>query len=81
MVSASEFKSEDPGFDPLAVQDEKVFLSFRDNSCTDLFVPDHHFVCTAHTQICAHFKDPVSICHKRVGLTAGGMVTQKYCTH
>ena len=27
------------------------------------------FVCTAHTQICAHVKDPTSICHKRVGLS------------
>ena len=31
--------------------------------------------------MCAHVKDPISICRKRVGLTAGGMVTQKYCIH
>ena len=39
------------------------------------------FVCTAHTQscVCAQVKDPISICCKRVGLTASGMVTQKYC--
>ena len=31
--------------------------------------------------ICAHVKDPTSICWKRVGLTAGGiMETQKHCT-
>ena len=34
------------------------------------------FVCTARTHICAHVKDPTSICRKRVGFTAGGMVTQ-----
>ena len=36
------------------------------------------FVCTERTQICAHVKAPTSICRKRVGLTTGGMVTQKY---
>ena len=39
------------------------------------------FVCTVNTQMCAHVKDPISICQKRVSLTAGGMVTQKYCIH
>ena len=33
----------------------------------------------ARTLICAQAKDPVSVCCKRVGLTAGGMVTEKYC--
>ena len=28
-----------------------------------------------------HVKNPISICGKRVGLTAGGMVTQTYCIH
>ena len=28
------------------------------------------FVCTVRTHICAHIKDPVSICPKRVGLTS-----------
>ena len=28
---------------------------------------------TTHTQICVHVKDPISICRKRVDLTAGGM--------
>ena len=27
----------------------------------------------ARTQICAHVKDPIPVCYKRVGLTAGGM--------
>ena len=38
------------------------------------------FVCAARTQICAHVNDPISICRKRVGLTAGGMETRKHCT-
>ena len=33
-----------------------------------------------HTQICAHVKDPKSICRKTVGLTAGGIETRKHCT-
>ena len=41
MVSAAEFKSDDPGFDPLAGQGKKqFFLSLRVNTCADLFVPD-----------------------------------------
>ena len=43
-----------------------LFLCIRVNSCADLFVP----VCTSRTYIYAHVKDPVSICHKRVGHTA-----------
>ena len=57
-----------------------VFLSLRVNSCADLFVPDPSFMCTARTQICAHVKNPISICRKRVGITAGGMETRKHCT-
>ena len=37
-------------------------------------------MCTAHTQICAHVKAPISICRKRVDLTACGMETQKLHT-
>ena len=37
-------------------------------------------MCTTRTQICAHIKDPISICRKRIGLTAGGMETRKHCT-
>ena len=32
-------------------------------------------MCTACTKICVHVKDPISICRKRVGFTAGGMET------
>ena len=39
------------------------------------------FVCTACNQICVYVTDPVSVCRKRVGLTACGMLTQKYCIH
>ena len=35
---------------------------------------------THGTQICMHVKDPISICHKRVGLTASGTETRKHCT-
>ena len=41
VVSASEYKSEDPGFDPLAERGEgPFFLSFRINSCADWFAPE-----------------------------------------
>ena len=44
VVRESEFKPEDPGFDPLAGQGEEyIFLSLRVNSCADLFVPDPPF--------------------------------------
>ena len=82
--SASEFKSEDPRFDPLAGQSvciQTVVLSTRVNSCTDSFVADPPSCqCTARTHICAHVKDLISICRKRVGLAAGGMETHKHCT-
>ena len=83
MVRVSKFKSEDLGLDPLVGAGYgTVFLSLRVKSRADLFVPDPPFVCTAHPQICAHlhFKDPVSICDKRVFLTAGGMETRKHDT-
>ena len=38
-------------------------------------------MCMTHTQVCACIKDPISTSCKRVGLTADGMVTQKYCIH
>ena len=48
VVRASEFKPEDPRFDPLAGQGEgQFFCPPRDNSCVDLFVPDPHF-CVRH---------------------------------
>ena len=40
--------------------------------------PPPPFVCTARTQICAQFKDPISICRKSVGLTASGTETRKH---
>ena len=81
MVRESEFKSEDPGFDPLAEQGGK-----------QLFFPSEStFV---KTRLClsplrvhgthpnyAHVKDPVSICRVGVGLTASGMETGKHCRH
>ena len=32
------------------------------------------YMCTAHTEMCAHIKDPLSICCRRVGHTTSGMV-------
>ena len=82
VVRASGFQSEDPGFDPLMSVPGwgTVFLSPRVNSCADLFVPEPPCVCTARTHMCAHVKDTISICRKRVGLTAGGIETRKHCT-
>ena len=41
MVRQLEFKSEDPGFEPLSVQGEgQFFCPLRVNSCADLCVPD-----------------------------------------
>ena len=53
-------------------------LALRVNSSADLFVPDPPS-CVRHVQNCAHVKDPVSICRKRVSLKASGIVTPKYC--
>ena len=83
VVGASEFKSEDPGFDPQAGQGEGV-LSVPPSQllCQQILFSCTRspFVCMARTQICAHIKDS-SICCKRVGLTAGQrMETQKHCT-
>ena len=41
VVSASEFKSKDPGFDPLVGQGEGHFLYPSESTlCAELFVPD-----------------------------------------
>ena len=74
------FKSEDPGFNPLVGQVMKgsfVFLFLRVSSCADLFVPDPPS-CVRHAPKCGlTLKIPYSsVVNKRVGLTAGGMVTQ-----
>ena len=57
-----------------------VFLSVRAHSCVDLSAPDPPFVHMARTRIFAHVKDLISICCKRVGLTAGEMETGKHST-
>ena len=76
VVRESEFKSEDPGFDPWAGQGEgQFFCPSEVNSYVDLFLLDPPS-CVQHApKICAHVKDPISSCCKRVGLTAGGMET------
>ena len=79
VVRESEFKSEDPGFDPLAGQDERQFFCPSEAAlCADLLVPDpSSWVRQAFDLFCAHVKDPISVCRKRVVVTAGGMETRK----
>ena len=83
VVSASEIKSEDPGFDPLVGKGGggSIYVPPSQPLCRLVFCTGPPFVCMARNQTCAHIKDPVPICRKRVGLTAGGMVTEKYCIH
>ena len=75
VIRATEFKSEDPGVDPLAGRSEGQlgFFSLSESTlvqtCLCLTLPPF-FVCTAQTQIC----------HKIVGLTAIGMEPRKHCT-
>ena len=56
VATESEFKSEDPGFDPLAGQgavSNSLFMSVRINSCADLFVPhDPLRVYGTHPNVC-----------------------------
>ena len=60
-----EFKSEDPGFNPLAGQGKRqVFFSVESTLVQ---------TCLCLTPLCAHVKDPISTCRKTVGITAGGM--------
>ena len=82
MARPSEFKSEDPGFDPLAGQGKLQFLYSSESTLVQIGL------CLSLLRVYyvthpngAHVKDPVSICRKRVGITAGGMETRKHCTH
>ena len=82
VVRASEFKSEDPGSDPLGGggrggggggEGNKQFFCRSESTlvltCLCLTPPS----CVWHAPIscCAHVKDPIYICRKRAGLTAG----------
>ena len=77
MDKESEFQSKVPGFDSLAEQagEGQFFKNPSESSPvqTCLQVPDPPFMCTARTQMCGHVKDPISICRKRIGLTAVGI--------
>ena len=54
VVRALEFKSEDPGFDPLAGQAARwVFYPTESTLNADLFVPDPPRVHGTHTHVCA----------------------------
>ena len=82
VVRELEFKSVDPGFDPLAGQGGVQFFwpASESTLVQTCFVPDPPFVCTARIKTCAHVKDPILICRKRVGLKAVGIETRKHCT-
>ena len=73
VVRASEFKTEDPGFDPLVEQGEGQFFCppelNRVQTCLCLSL------LLARTQVCVHVKDTISICREIMGLTVGGMET------
>ena len=68
-LKSRDLNSEDPGFDPLALQGEEqtVLLSLRVNSCADLFVPDPPS-CERHAPTFVHrLKIPYPSVVKRVG--------------
>ena len=73
----SELKFKDPGFDPLVGQVEGQFSRPSESTLVQTclcLTP----LCVYGTppNICEHVKDPIiPIYRKRVGLTAGGMVT------
>ena len=80
VVRESEFKSEDPEFDPLTAQGERVFSVSPSQLLCIPVCAWPPFVCMARTDNCAHVTDPISICRIRVDLTACGMDTRKHCT-
>ena len=66
MVSESEFKSEDRGFDsPAGLGEEQFSQCPSESTFVQTCVSDAPFVCTTLTHICAHVKEPISICRKR----------------
>ena len=74
VVRESDFRSEDPGFDPLAGQGEGPFSCPSESTlvqtCLCLIALP---VCGTHPNVYALYsKDPI---RKRVGLTASGMET------
>ena len=51
-------------------QQKKKENKKRKENKRNLFVPGRPpFVCTPRTHMCAHVKDPIAICRKRVGLS------------
>ena len=63
MVRELEFKSEDLWINPMGGQVDKQCFCPSESTLVE--------TCFSLTQMCAHVKDPISICHKTVGLTAG----------
>ena len=75
VVRASEFKSEDSGFDPLAGGMVRKSVSVPSGQLLRRLVcawPP--FVCKVRTQICTHAKDLISMCRKR----ADGQGSQRF---
>ena len=69
-LESRKFKFEDPGFDPLARQSEGQFVLYPSESniveiclCLTTLPAYSRAACTP---ICAHVKDPIFICRKRV---------------
>ena len=71
------FKSENPGFNPLAGQGGRPLLCPSESTLVQTCLCLDPYVCTARIQRCAHAKDPMSICRKRLGLAADGTVIVK----
>ena len=93
VVTPSEFKSEDPGFDPLMGQgDGQVLFLFlsppplpsESTLVQTCLCQSPSFVCTRHPpKMCALVKDHGSICRKtkRGGLVAAGGMEAKNTAH
>ena len=73
MVSASECKSEDSGFDPLLGRGEGQLFSVPPSLLS--LVQTCLFACTACTTMCAHVQDSTSICRKTVVIKCGNTET------
>ena len=86
MVRESEFKSEDPVFNPLVGQDEGQLL--RVNSCADLFVPEPPHLCACYRSHIPHLSYGLLDLKQSINQTASiikdeasqPMETRKHCT-
>ena len=83
MVRESQFKSEEPGFDPLVGQgrgDCFLFCPSESMSREDVSVPDSSS-CVRHVFKCVRtLKIPLSICRAKSDLTDGVWKPKKHCS-